>query len=111
MPHDPESQTGSALLDVLQNPMDNRAWSIFVKRYGPKISAWCRRQGLRQGGVEEVTQKVMVKLVVKLRKFTYEPRKGRFRGWLKKVTDNVLSDYWKDERKNGRVTEPAVLEG
>jgi RNA polymerase sigma-70 factor (ECF subfamily) len=111
MPQVLDSRTGSTLLDVLHNPMDNRAWSIFVERYGPKISGWCRRKGLKQGGVEEVTQIVLVKLVEKLRKFTYDPRKGRFRGWLKVVTDHAVADYRSALIEFGRVRDPADIDG
>jgi RNA polymerase sigma-70 factor (ECF subfamily) len=110
MAHVLESRTGSTLLDVLQNPMDNCAWRSFVERYGPKISGWCRQRGLKQAGVEEVTQIVLVKLVKKLRTFRYDPRKGRFRGWLKVVTDHAVVDYLIDAAAIGRVTDPDILD-
>src|SRR5262249_42232340 len=105
-----ESRTGSTLWDVLRNPMDNGAWKTFVQRYGPKISGWCRQRGLKRGGVEEVTQIVLVKLVQALRKFTYHPRKGRFRGWLKVVTDNAVADYRKALAGIGKVISPELIE-
>jgi RNA polymerase sigma-70 factor (ECF subfamily) len=90
--------------------MDNCAWRTFVARYGPKISGWCRQRGLKQGGVEEVTQIVLVKLVEKLRKFHYDPRKGRFRGWLKVVTEHAVVDYLIAAAGIGRVTDPDILD-
>jgi RNA polymerase sigma-70 factor (ECF subfamily) len=110
MSHGRESRTGSTLLDVLQNPNDNCAWSRFVERYGPKISGWCRRKGLKREHVEDVTQNVLLKLVVKLREFKYDPHKGKFRGWLKVVTDHAVEDYRTVLIQSGCVRGPAEID-
>src|SRR4051812_48582155 len=39
----PDSRTDATLLGRLRHdPTDQRAWSEFVDRYGPKIYDWCR---------------------------------------------------------------------
>jgi RNA polymerase sigma-70 factor (ECF subfamily) len=48
-----------------------------------------------------VTQDVLVQLVQKLPTFTYDPRKGSFRGWLQKLTRHALGDYLEKRRRAG----------
>ena len=71
MRHATESETGSALLDLLRDPTDHTAWTSFVMRYGPKIAGWCRRCRLQEAAVEDVTQNVLTILVRRLRTFAY----------------------------------------
>jgi RNA polymerase sigma-70 factor (ECF subfamily) len=57
-----------------------------------------------------VTQNVLTKLVRRLRTFTYDPRKGTFRGWLKTLTDHAVLDYLRSNRRNGVTCGAAVLD-
>ena len=95
-----ESQTGSALLNLLRDPTDNGAWRTFVLRYGPKIAGWCRQWRLQEADAADVTQNVLTMLVRRLRTFAYDPQKGTFRGWLKTVTDHAVQDYVKSKKRN-----------
>ncbi len=89
--HD-DSQTSPTLLGrVALQPADQDAWNIFVDRYAPKIFGWCRAWGLAGPDVEDVTQAVLTKLVVRLRRFRYDPSKS-FRGFLRTVTQGALID-------------------
>jgi RNA polymerase sigma factor (sigma-70 family) len=87
-----ESQTSPTLLGrVALQPADQDAWNTFVDRYAPKIVGWCRAWGLPGPDVEDVTQAVLTKLVVRLRRFRYDPSKS-FRGFLRTVTQGALID-------------------
>ena len=77
--------SASLLLRLRHQPDDQAAWSRFVDRYGPQILSWCRAWRLQDADARELTQIVLVKLLVKLRKFDYEPSRS-FRGWLRKLT-------------------------
>src|SRR5262249_56365191 len=37
-------------------------------------------------------QEVLLKLVCSFKTFEYDPQKGRFRGWLKTVTNNLMAE-------------------
>jgi RNA polymerase sigma-70 factor (ECF subfamily) len=89
-----EARTGSTLLVLLREPADPQAWKAFVERYTPVVAGWCRSWNLQSADVEEVTQEVLLKLARGIRKFAYDPAKGRFRGWLLTVAHNV----WRDIR-------------
>jgi RNA polymerase sigma-70 factor (ECF subfamily) len=101
MGKDLTSRTGSVLLVLLSNPADPDAWKAFVDRYGPKIYGWCRQWRLQEADAENVTQEVLTKLVRKLRTFTYDPRKGTFRGWLKTLTHHAWRDYVESQTRAG----------
>jgi RNA polymerase sigma factor (sigma-70 family) len=101
---EPESSscTRISLLVRIQNdPSDQQAWAEFVQRYGPKIHAWTRQWRLQESDAEDVTQNVLLKLATKLRTFTYDPALS-FRGWLRTLTQNALSDFLSERQQPGR---------
>ncbi|MBI1913165.1 MAG: sigma-70 family RNA polymerase sigma factor [Planctomycetes bacterium] len=109
------SRTHASLLARLQQePNDESAWREFVARYGPRIKAWCLRWDLQESDAEEVTQRVLVQLAVKIRRFAYDPSKS-FRAWLKTLTQHALSDFLDDRQRermaSGQPLTEAALEG
>lgn len=100
-----ESEATSATLlgKLRSHPSDTAAWQEFVHRYRPRIYAFCLAFPLQPADAEDVTQAVLLKLVGKMREFLYDPAQS-FRGWLKTVTRNVLSDYlaeWQRDQGSG----------
>lgn len=92
--------TSVTLLSRMKDEQDQAAWDQFLKRYGPRVLQWCRAKGLNETDAEEVAQQVLVKLLSKMVAFEYEPRKGRFRGWLRTVTVNTWRDYLRDNSRH-----------
>ena len=86
------SLTPASLLWRVRNPADQQAWEEFVDRYAPRIFAWCRARGLQDADCEEIAQNVLVKLVVNMQRFVYDPSRGSYRGWLKTVTNHAIAD-------------------
>jgi len=96
------SATSPTLLGRLrQDPADPAAWSAFVRRYGPRIHAWCRQWHVQEADAQDVTQDVLVKLVNRMRTFTYDAS-GSFRGWLKTVTYHAWRDYVDSQQRAGQ---------
>lgn len=94
-------RTSPTLLDCLRrNPTNQAAWEEFLKRYGPRIYAWCRRWNLQPADAEEVTQNVLLKLVAKMGSFTYDPSRS-FRSWLKTLAHNAWVDYLQSVQNRG----------
>jgi RNA polymerase sigma factor (sigma-70 family) len=88
-----DSTTSLTLLARLRkDPLDQEAWTEFVRRYRPKIHRWCCEWGLQPMDAEDVTQDVLLKLSQKMRDFQYDPARS-FRAWLKTVTQHAWSDY------------------
>ena len=59
---------------------DEDAWRDFVDHYGRQIYKWCRHWQLQDADAEEVTQRVLVLLVAKMKDFVYDPAQSFRRG-------------------------------
>lgn len=95
---DPDITSATLLGRVRQEPADSNAWQEFVRRYRPRILAFCLAWPVQPADAEDITQNVLLKLVSKLRTFEYDP-KLRFRAWLRTVCRNALSDYISARRR------------
>jgi len=74
--------TSASLLMRIRNTHDDSAWGEFDGIYRPMIFRICRKCGLYGEEAEDVTQECMLKLSKVLKRFNYDPRKGRFRAFL-----------------------------
>jgi RNA polymerase sigma-70 factor (ECF subfamily) len=88
----------SLLARLRSNPTDQEAWREFVALYGGRIALWCRRWGLQEADVEDVTQAVFSKLAAKMREFSYDSGRS-FRAFLKTLTHHALSDFLDRRRR------------
>jgi RNA polymerase sigma-70 factor (ECF subfamily) len=105
---EPEA-TSATLLGVLRDrPADAAAWQEFVRRYRPRIYAFCLAYPLQPDDAEDVTQTVLLKLTAKLREFRYDPSLS-FRAWLKTVTRNALCDFLSERRGERGSGDSAVV--
>ena len=92
MPEPDGSVTSPSLLGRLaREPSDQDAWREFVRRYGPRIHAWCRAWGVGGADAEDLTQVVLTRLTARMRHFAYDPSRS-FRGWLRALTRNACCD-------------------
>src|SRR5262245_13071037 len=67
-------------------PARELAWEDFHRCYAPMIAGFARKMGAKSQDREDVVQDVMAGLFSASRNFVYDPRKGRFRGFLKVCT-------------------------
>jgi RNA polymerase sigma factor (sigma-70 family) len=92
----------SLLLRLSQETRDEQAWNEFVRRYQPRIRAWCRERGLQQADAEDVSQIVLEQLLTAMREFRYDPSRS-FRAWLRTVTMRACNRFLlKEHRAAGR---------
>lgn len=106
------SLTSVTLLHRIRNaPPDSHAWTEFVQRYGFRIHQWCTSRGLGPADADDVTQEVLIKLARRLNRFEYDPNMT-FRGWLRRVTENALLDFFRDRKRREaiRSQEVSILE-
>src|SRR4051794_3316022 len=90
--------TSPTLLALLKGPGSDEAWGRFVRLYQPLLAARCRAAKLQPADAEDVTARVLAKLVTALRSFEYDPAR-RFRGYLRTVVASALADFWADRRR------------
>ena len=99
MPAREESQTSLTLLGRLAaSPPDQVAWNEFVDRYGPRIIGWCCAWRLQDADILDVSQAVLTKLSVQLKRFEYDPD-GSFRRWLGRSSNGRSSTCWRRTTK------------
>ena len=91
-------RTRVTLLQKLKDSHDDVAWADFAYYYRNYIYNIARRVGLGHDDSNEIVQLVLLKSWNKLGEFNYDSGKGRFRGWLCRVTGNVIRNYFRDQK-------------
>jgi len=85
------NSTSVNLLKRLREPQAESAWQRFVELYAPLIFYWARQKGLNADDASDLLQDVLATLLTKLPEFQYDPDR-RFRGWLRTITVNRVTD-------------------
>jgi RNA polymerase sigma-70 factor (ECF subfamily) len=98
--------TSPSLLEQLQRPEEQAAWTRFVHLYSPLLFYWARKAGLQEPDAADLTQEIFAVLVRKLPEFRYD-QAGSFRGWLRTVALNRWRDFC---RRRARVPERADVD-
>ncbi|MDP7029479.1 MAG: sigma-70 family RNA polymerase sigma factor [Phycisphaerales bacterium] len=65
-------------------------WSEFADKYSRVIAGFARNAGLPAQEADDVLQDVLLGFFRVSDRFEYDPQKGRFRGYLKRVTLNAI---------------------
>ena len=84
-------QTRASLLARLSGDVDRATWIEFFDRYGELIHGYARARGCQPTDADDVVQDVLMALMKAMPNFTYDPARGRFRGYLRTVTANAVS--------------------
>jgi RNA polymerase sigma-70 factor (ECF subfamily) len=88
------SWTSTSLLRAAQADQSD-AWQLLVQTYSRRIYRWCRQGGLQPADAANVVQEVLRAVVRKLPEFRREQAGDTFRGWLRRITQNKLRDYYR----------------
>jgi RNA polymerase sigma factor (sigma-70 family) len=93
MPH--ALSTRASLLLRLSDPQNHEAWVEFVTLYEPIIYRILRQHGLQDADARDVMQELL--LVVSRNIDRWQPKyaHGSFRGWLRRVTRNLIIQWLK----------------
>lgn len=73
------------------------AWRELTSVYGPLVYGWIRRSGIPRDEAPDVMQEVFLAVYRGLGQYRLD--RGRFRGWLHRLAQNVAIDY---HRRRGR---------
>ncbi len=81
---------------------DELAWERFYRFYAPLIRLHGKDCGLKNENLEDLIQNVMLTLSVQIPNFTYDPSKGRFRDYLRRIIRaracDMLRKIYRQER-------------
>lgn len=88
-----ETTTRVTLLAHLRDSTDAEAWVRFESIYREMLVRYCRCRGVQSCDADDVVQAVFMRLIAGLRRFEYDPRKGRFRAYLHRCVASALVDW------------------
>ncbi len=105
------TKTRYSLIGKLHDPQNLDAWNEFASIYQPLIFRICRQRGLQYADATDVTQDVMSKVAEAITKFDSKQPGATFRGWLYRVTRNVVIDFLRRrENRNFAGAKTGLLE-
>jgi len=87
--------TRASLLLRLRDSQDRDAWAEFVSLYEQTIYRLLRHNGLQDADAREVLQELFLIVNKNIDRFEYDRDKGTFRGWLRRVTRNLVINWLK----------------
>lgn len=88
-------ETSPTFLDHLRDPGNDVAWRRFVELYCPIVYRLAKRKGLDRESAEVIVQEFCVRMVRYLQDFEYDRKRGRFRGWVRKVALHEIYRFWR----------------
>jgi RNA polymerase sigma-70 factor (ECF subfamily) len=92
------SRTPTSLLERAQTN-EGDAWQLLVHTYSRRVYRWCRRAGLQPADAANVVQEVLRAVARKLPDFRRDQAGDTFRGWLWRITQNKLHDFFRVQRR------------
>jgi RNA polymerase sigma-70 factor (ECF subfamily) len=87
--------TRASLLSRLADRQDHEAWVEFVSLYEPMVYRLLRRHGLQDADAGEVVQDLFLAVSRSIDRWIPDRQRGSFRGWLRRVTRNLMINWLK----------------
>lgn len=91
-------ETRPSLLLRLRDPHDDDAWAEFDQSYRDLILGYLERCGNGLPEADEIYSNVLVSMNQSLARFEYQPERGRFRDYLRRVVDNAVHTRFRQRR-------------
>ena len=90
--------TRASLLLRIKNQRDAKAWAEFDSIYRPILRRYANAWRLPEEEAQDVIQNCMLAIHKHIAGFDYDPKKGRFRAWLKTMVCNRVKNLLRDRR-------------
>jgi RNA polymerase sigma factor (sigma-70 family) len=97
-------RTRGSLLIRLRDAQNHAAWREFVELYQPVIYRLCRRRGVRHSDAEDLVQQVLILVARAVDRFDASSQRGTFRGWLYRISHNVIVNFLSRDLPKNRAT-------
>ena len=85
--------TRQSLLTRLRDWQDQDGWRQFFDTYWRLIYRVARQSGLDDATAQDVVQNTFIYLSRRMPKFHYDPARGSFKSWLRRVTRSRISVF------------------
>jgi RNA polymerase sigma factor (sigma-70 family) len=103
--------TRVSLLQRVRSGDHPASWEEFYSVYHPFLLRYAASRGLSEADACDVVQEIFMRLFRVLQKFQYDPRRARFRTWLKRVAQNSIRDWLRrSRRRREHLLDPRDLE-
>jgi RNA polymerase sigma factor (sigma-70 family) len=102
--------TRASLLLRLRNAQDHEAWLEFVAIYEPLVYRLLRRHGLQDADAREVMQELLLAVSRSIERWNPDRERGTFRGWLRRVSRNLVINWLKHRDRKLLVLGDAELQ-
>jgi RNA polymerase sigma-70 factor (ECF subfamily) len=96
--------TRASLLLRVRDRGDSLAWGEFDTLYRPLLKRYASARGLGADDAEDVAQHCLLTVARKIREFEYDPTRGRFRAWLRKLVNDHVSSVFRRRREQAART-------
>jgi len=83
-------ETRASLLEAVRDGPDPGAWRRFFESYAPAVLRVAQLRGLSPHDADDVVQQVMMTVARSIHRFEYDRDRGRFRQWVRTVTENAI---------------------
>lgn len=100
--------TRETLIGRLRDEGRDPDWDLFVEVYGPLIFRFCRRRGVQDADARDVTQNVFLAVRRGIKRFHYDPQRGKFRSWLGTIAAREVVRHEKNTRRAGQAAAQAA---
>ena len=85
--------TRQSLLSRLRDCQDQEGWREFFDTYWRLIYRVARQAGLDDATAQDVVQNTFIYLTRRMPQFRYDPARGSFKSWLRRVTRSRISVF------------------
>lgn len=96
-------ETRYSLIGKLRNPQDIDAWTEFASIYQPLIMRIACKRGLQHADAVDVTQEVLTRVAAAIDRFDAQKPGVNFRGWLYRITRNLVIDFLRNRERSPAV--------
>ena len=97
--------TRQSLLSRLKDWSDQESWKDFFDTYWRLIYVTAMKAGLSDAEAQDVVQETVICVVKSMPGFRYDPKKGSFKAWLRKLTGWRIIDQVRKRKPEYQSTE------
>lgn len=93
-------RTRRSLILRLADWQDRKSWGEFYRTYWRPIYSVAIKAGLKEHEAWDVVQDVILTIAKQTKKNAYDPERGSFKSWLRKVTGWRINDLFRARNKD-----------